>query len=70
MPSTMKLIRFINERSGFAMVSALEQPMVTFQSLHRLFKEFLKHELRDHECELYELEEEVIKNEQEWIIIN
>ena len=42
----LKLIRFINERGGFAMVSALEQPMVTFQSLHRVFEEFLKHELK------------------------
>lgn len=42
----LKLIRFINERSGFAMVPALEQPMVTFQSLRRVFEEFLKHELK------------------------
>ncbi|HYC39313.1 MAG TPA: ferritin [Chitinophagaceae bacterium] len=42
----LKLIRFINERGGFAMVPALEQPMVTFQSLRRMFEEFLKHELR------------------------
>ena len=42
----LKLIRFINERAGFAMVPALEQPMVTFQSLRRLFEEFLKHELK------------------------
>ena len=26
----LKLIRFINERGGFAMIPALEQPMVTF----------------------------------------
>jgi ferritin len=42
----LKLIRFINERGGFAMVPALEQPMVTFQSLRRMFEEFLKHELK------------------------
>jgi ferritin len=42
----LKLIRFINERGGFAMVPALEQPMVTFQSLRRVFDEFLKHELK------------------------
>jgi ferritin len=42
----LKLIRFINERAGFAMVPALEQPMVTFQSLRRMFEEFLKHELK------------------------
>ena len=42
----LKLIRFVNERGGFAMVPALEQPMVTFQSLRRVFEEFLKHELK------------------------
>ena len=42
----LKLIRFINERAGFAMIPALEQPMVTFQSLRRMFEEFLKHELK------------------------
>ena len=42
----LKLIRFINERGGFAVVPALEQPMVTFQSLTRVFEEFLKHELK------------------------
>ena len=42
----LKLIRFINERGSFAMIPALEQPMVTFQSLRRVFEEFLKHELK------------------------
>ncbi len=41
----LKLIRFVNERGGFAMVPDLKQPMVTFHSLKRLFEEFLKHEL-------------------------
>jgi ferritin len=42
----LKLIRFINERGGFAAVPALEQPMVTFPSLKKLFEEYLKHELQ------------------------
>lgn len=42
----LKLIRFINERGGFAVVPALEQPMLTFPSLRRVFEEFLKHELK------------------------
>jgi ferritin len=42
----LKLIRFVNERGGFAVIPALEQPMVTFQSLTRVFEEFLKHELK------------------------
>jgi len=41
----LKLMRFINERGGYAMVPALEQPMVTFPSLKKLFEEYLKHEL-------------------------
>jgi len=41
----LKLIRFINERGGFAAIPPLPQPMITFQSLRRVFEEFLKHEL-------------------------
>lgn len=41
----MKLIRFINERGGFALIPALAQPIVTFKSLKSAFEEFLKHEL-------------------------
>lgn len=42
----LKLMRFINERGGFAVVPELEQPMLTFPSLKKLFEEFLKHELK------------------------
>lgn len=42
----LKLIRFINERGGFATIPQLAQPMITFQSLRRVFEEFLKHELK------------------------
>ncbi len=41
----LKLIRFINERGGFAVVPSLAQPNITFQSLQRVFEEFLKGEL-------------------------
>ena len=41
----LKLIKYINERGGFAVVPALEQPIVTFQSLKRVFEEFLRHEI-------------------------
>lgn len=41
----LKLIRYINERGGFAVVPALPQPIITFQSLKRVFEEFLKHEM-------------------------
>lgn len=41
----LKLIRYINERGGFAIVPSLDQPNITFQSLQRVFEEFLKHEI-------------------------
>lgn len=41
----LKLIRYVNERGGFAMVPALAQPIVTFTSLQKVFEEFLKHEV-------------------------
>lgn len=42
----LKLITFINERGGFAVVPPLEQPILTFRSLQSAFAEFLKHELK------------------------
>lgn len=42
----LKLIRFVNERGGFAAIPALSQPMVTFPSLKKMFEEYLKHELQ------------------------
>lgn len=41
----LKLIHFINERGGFAVVPSLEQPMLTFTSIKKAFEELLKHEL-------------------------
>ena len=42
----LKLIKYINERGGFATVPALPQPIVTFTSLQKVFAEFLKHEVQ------------------------
>lgn len=42
----LKLIKYINERGGYALVPALEQPMITFPSLKKVFEEFLKHEMK------------------------
>ena len=42
----LKLIRFINERGGFALIPALEQPIVTHKGLKIMFEEYLKHPLR------------------------
>jgi ferritin len=42
----LKLIRFVNERGGFALIPALPQPMVMFKSIKNVFDEYLKHELQ------------------------
>ena len=41
----LKLIHFINERGGFAMVPALDKPTITYPSINHAFKELLKHEI-------------------------
>ncbi len=41
----LKLIHFINERGGFAVIPAFEQPNLTYPSIHHAFKELLKHEI-------------------------
>lgn len=41
----LKLMRFITERGGFAMVPQLGQPVVTFKSLKSLFECLLQHEI-------------------------
>jgi len=41
----LKLMRFINERGGFALVPALEQPIATHKSLKSMFEDFLNHEV-------------------------
>lgn len=41
----LKLIHFVNERGGFAVVPALEQPILTFPSIKHAFQDLLKHEL-------------------------
>jgi ferritin len=41
----LKLIHFINERGGFAVIPEIKQPALTFVSLKKAFEELLKHEL-------------------------
>lgn len=41
----LKLIHYINERGGFAMIPALQEPALTFVSLKKAFEELMKHEL-------------------------
>jgi ferritin len=42
----LKLIGYINERGGFAVVPALTQPLLTYQSMRHAFKELLQHEMQ------------------------
>jgi ferritin len=41
----LKLIGYINERGGFAIVPPLEQPILTFPSLKHAFDALLRHEI-------------------------
>ncbi|NND34940.1 MAG: ferritin [Saprospiraceae bacterium] len=41
----LKLIHFINERGGFAVVPALAQPALTYPSIQHAFKALLEHEI-------------------------
>ncbi|MFK7806342.1 MAG: ferritin, partial [Saprospiraceae bacterium] len=41
----LKLIHFVNERGGFAMVPHLPQPQLTFPSIKHAFSTLLEHEM-------------------------
>lgn len=41
----IKLVKFVNERSGKVIIPALEKPKSDFESLHELFEYFLKSEI-------------------------
>ncbi len=41
----LKLIHFINDRGGFAVIPALKQPALTFPSIKHAFDSLLKHEI-------------------------
>jgi ferritin len=40
----LKLLKFINDRGGRAIVSKMDQPSTSFKSLHDIFKALLNHE--------------------------
>jgi ferritin len=40
----MKFIKYINERGGKAVISALKKPVSDFKGVEEMFKEVLKHE--------------------------
>ncbi|MBI1835902.1 MAG: ferritin [Flavobacteriia bacterium] len=41
----LKLIKFVNERGGKAMIQAIEQPPIEFKDLENVFEQLLNHEL-------------------------
>lgn len=41
----LKLIQFINERGGQAVIPSLKQPPVSFKSLNAIFEQILDHEI-------------------------
>ncbi|MEQ9229989.1 MAG: ferritin, partial [Cyclobacteriaceae bacterium] len=41
----LKLVKFINERGGHAVVPALKQPPITFESIQQIFQNLLDHEV-------------------------
>lgn len=41
----LKIIHFVNDRGGFAMIPQLSQPQLTFPSIQHAFKELLQHEI-------------------------
>lgn len=41
----LKLLKFINERGGHAIVPELKQPPVSFDDVHTIFKNLLSHEI-------------------------
>jgi ferritin len=41
----LKLVKYINERGGMAIVPSLDQPIITYPSLKKVFEEFFKNEM-------------------------
>ncbi|HLP12222.1 MAG TPA: ferritin [Flavobacteriales bacterium] len=41
----LKLVKYVNERGGHAVIPALTQPPVKFKGVHAIFESLLKHEI-------------------------
>lgn len=41
----LKLVKYVNERGGHAIIPALQQPPAKFKGLHEVFNSLLKHEI-------------------------
>lgn len=53
----LKFIKYVNDRGGYALLSALETPAAEFASLHTVFEQVMKHEefITDSINKLYEI---------------
>ena len=40
----LKLVHYLNDRSGYSVLQQIEQPPSEFKSLHKVFEDVLKHE--------------------------
>jgi ferritin len=40
----LKLVHYLNDRQGYAVLKDIEQPPFEFESLHKVFEDILKHE--------------------------
>ncbi len=41
----LKLVKYVNERGGHAIIPALSKPPITFKNIHTIFESLLKHEI-------------------------
>lgn len=46
----LKLVKYVNQRGGHAVVSALEEPRLDYTSFRTLFKQLYEHEVKVSEC--------------------
>ncbi len=46
----LKLLKYVNQRGGHAVVSALEEPKLDYTSFKTLFAQLYRHEVRVSEC--------------------
>ncbi|OYQ33158.1 ferritin [Flavobacterium cyanobacteriorum] len=46
----LKLVKYVNQRGGHAVISALEEPRLDYTSFKTLFTQLYRHEVRVSEC--------------------
>jgi ferritin len=46
----LKLVKYVNQRGGHAIISALEEPKLDYSSFKALFRQLYEHEVKVSEC--------------------